>query len=203
VRDSAGAPVPGARLQAARMSPDEGEVFVTLADAEGRYALSLPGGLGYMLVVDAPPRPRAYRELAPEAQIADWNLEPPPPPRPADAEIKGFLADHAISLATLQPGSGTADLAPLKAMIGDARVVAIGEATHGSAEFFLLRHRLLELLAGELGFTVVAIEAGWADAFAADEYVFRGKGDPVKVLAGLRYWRCRPAWCRPALDAPL
>ena len=73
-------------------------------------------------------------------------------------------------------------------MIGDARVVAVGEATHGSAEFFLVRHRLLELLAGEMGFTVLALEAGWPDAPAADDYVLNGKGEPLKALSDLKYW---------------
>ena len=65
VRDSAGAPVPGARLQAVRVSPNEGEVFVALAGEDGHYSISLPGGLDYFLVVDAPPHPRTHRQISP------------------------------------------------------------------------------------------------------------------------------------------
>ena len=44
-------------------------------------------------------------------------------------------------------------------MIGDAHIVSLGEATHGTAEFFRMKHRLVEFLASEMGFTVFAIEA--------------------------------------------
>ena len=188
VRDAGGAPVPGARLLAPRLSENEGDVFVAFADPAGRYTLTLPAHFDHFLVVDAPPRPRAYQRIPARAQAVDFRLDPPPAPRPPDGELRASLARGAIPLSTLAPGSGTADLAPLKATIGDARVLAVGEATHGSAEFFHVRHRLLELLAGEMGFTVLAVEAGWADAFAVDDYVFRGVGDPEKALAGLRYW---------------
>jgi erythromycin esterase len=188
VRDSAGAVVPGARIQAARMSPDEGEVYVAMTDAGGGYSLSLPGGIDYFVVVDSLPRPRAYRQIAATAQSVDFQLEPAPAPRPSDAEIISSLAAQAIPIATLDPARGLHDLAPLRAMIGDARIVAVGEATHGSREFFLVRHRLLELLAGELGFTVLALEGGWSDAWALDDYVVDGKGDPLAALSNLYYW---------------
>lgn len=188
VRDSAGATVPGARIQAARLSPNEGEVYVAMTDAVGRYSLSLPGGMDYFVVVDSPPRPRAYRQIAATAQSVDFQLEPAPPPRPSDAEIISSLAAQAMPLTTLEPERGLHDLAPLRAMIGDARIVAVGEATHGSREFFLVRHRLLELLVGELGFTVLAIEGGWSDAWALDDYVVDGKGDPLAALSDLYYW---------------
>lgn len=188
VRDAGGAPVPGARLLAPRLSENVGDVFVAFADPAGRYTLTLPAKFGHFVVVDAPPRPRAYQQITPRPQVVDFRLDPPPAPRPPDGEIRAALARGAIPLTTLAAGSGTADLAPLKAAIGDARVVAVGEATHGSAEFFHVRHRLLELLAGEMGFTALAVEAGWADAFAVDDYVVRGVGDPEKALAGLHYW---------------
>jgi len=44
-------------------------------------------------------------------------------------------------------------------MIGDARIVALGEATHGTREFFLLKHRLVECPVAELEFSRFAIEA--------------------------------------------
>jgi erythromycin esterase len=59
---------------------------------------------------------------------------------------------------------------------------------HGSAEFRLLWHRLIELLTSELGFTTVALEAGWSDALPLDDYVTSGRGDPLKGLADLYYW---------------
>ncbi len=99
-----------------------------------------------------------------------------------------WLQERAISVATVQPGSGLADLLPLKAVIGGARIVALGEATHGTHEFYTMRHRIIELLVAEMGFTLLALEAPWPAARRIDEYVRSGTGDPATLLRGLRYW---------------
>lgn len=54
---------------------------------------------------------------------------------------------------------------PLKKVVGDARIVALGEATHGSREFFQLKHRMLEFLATLMGFTIFTIEASMPEAY--------------------------------------
>ena len=69
----------------------------------------------------------------------------------APAEVPAWIAAHAIRLESPAAGHGFADLQPLKRIIGDARIVALGEATHGTREFFQLKHRLLEFLATEMG----------------------------------------------------
>jgi protein-L-isoaspartate(D-aspartate) O-methyltransferase len=58
----------------------------------------------------------------------------------------------------------TADLAPLLERIGDARVVLIGEATHGTSEFYRMRNRISRALIEQMGFEFVAIEGDWPDA---------------------------------------
>src|SRR5262249_32481125 len=69
-----------------------------------------------------------------------------------------WLQKNAIAFKTERAESGLEDLQPLKAVIGDARIVALGEGTHGTAEFFRMKHRLVEFLASEMGFTIFAIE---------------------------------------------
>jgi erythromycin esterase-like protein len=64
-----------------------------------------------------------------------------------------------------------ADLAPLLDRIGDAQVVCLGEATHGTSEFYRMRDRITRALIEEKGFTVVAVEADWPDGERVDEYV--------------------------------
>lgn len=64
-----------------------------------------------------------------------------------------------------------ADLGPLLARIGDSTVVLIGEATHGSSEFYRLRARLTRELIVQKGFTIVAAEADWPDAAQIDRWV--------------------------------
>lgn len=109
-------------------------------------------------------------------------------PDATPSEVVDWLRARSIALATTEPGNGFADLEPLDALVGDARIVALGEATHGTREFFLLKHRVFEYLVSVLGFTVFAIEASWPDALAVDEYVRTGAGDPGVVLAGLGFW---------------
>src|SRR5262249_57840982 len=67
-----------------------------------------------------------------------------------------WLKANAIPLATAEPGSRFEDLEPLRATIGNARVVGLGEATHGTREFFQLKHRMIEYCVSQLGFTVIA-----------------------------------------------
>ncbi|MFW6331216.1 MAG: erythromycin esterase family protein, partial [Gemmatimonadota bacterium] len=64
-----------------------------------------------------------------------------------------------------------ADLAPLLQRIGDARLVLIGEASHGTSEFYRLRARITRELIERKGFRFVAAEADWPDAAEIDAYV--------------------------------
>jgi erythromycin esterase-like protein len=76
----------------------------------------------------------------------------------------------------------------LKSLIGDARIVSLGEATHGTREFFQLKHRLLEFLATEMGFTIFSIEANMPEAYRLNDYVLNGTGDPAELLRGMYFW---------------
>jgi erythromycin esterase len=91
-------------------------------------------------------------------------------------------------LDTVEAGHGFADMQPLKGVIGKARIVSLGEATHGSREFFQLKSRMLEFLVKEMGFNIFAIEATMPESFDINEYVMTGKGDPEKALAGIYFW---------------
>ncbi|QKY19967.1 erythromycin esterase family protein [Halolamina sp. CBA1230] len=101
--------------------------------------------------------------------------------------VRAGLRAHAHELGTCDP---TIDLAPdaLPAGIDDAAVVALGEGTHGTREFFRLKHRLLRWLVTEAGVRTFAMEANAPEARALDEYVVHGRGDPETGLAGLYFW---------------
>ncbi|GAA1966592.1 erythromycin esterase family protein [Kitasatospora viridis] len=92
------------------------------------------------------------------------------------------LARAAHPLRSTEPGSDTADLRPLGAMIGSAAVVGLGEATHGSHEFFALKERVFRYLVEEKGFTTFALEIGWPAGLRIDEYVQGGRGDARQVV---------------------
>jgi erythromycin esterase len=57
-----------------------------------------------------------------------------------------WVANHAVTTRSLDPQAPLDDLEPLGELIGDARVVGIGESAHYVREFYLLRHRLLRFL---------------------------------------------------------
>ena len=107
---------------------------------------------------------------------------------PASNDVITWLKSNAIPIDTCEPVSTLADLTALRDVIGTARVVALGEATHGTSEFFKLKHRLLEYLVSDLGFNVFAIEANFPEALRMNQYVLTGEGDPSKVLSGLHFW---------------
>jgi protein-L-isoaspartate(D-aspartate) O-methyltransferase len=64
-----------------------------------------------------------------------------------------------------------ADLGPLLQRIGNARIVLLGEATHGTAEFYRMRERISRELIDRKGFSFIAIEGDWPDAARIDHYV--------------------------------
>ena len=106
-------------------------------------------------------------------------------PKRADRK---WIRENAIPIETADPTSGHADLIPLKEMIGDSRIVALGEGTHGTSEFFKMKHRIVRYLAEEMDFTVFAIEANMPEARMVNRYVLTGEGDPKKALSGLYFW---------------
>jgi protein-L-isoaspartate(D-aspartate) O-methyltransferase len=89
----------------------------------------------------------------------------PAPPEPET------VPEHIAVAADQFDDLSTADLDGLLRRIGDAQVVCIGEASHGTSEFYRMRARITRALIKEKGFTVVAAEADWPDAAQVDAYV--------------------------------
>ena len=110
-----------------------------------------------------------------------------PPPEESGLDIS-WVTQNAVPFTTTSPGGDYADLARLGQMIGDARIVGLGEATHGTREFFQMKHRILEYLVREKGFDTFGIEATWAEANRLNHYVLTGEGDPRALLGNLYFW---------------
>jgi erythromycin esterase-like protein len=77
--------------------------------------------------------------------------------------------------------------------IGDSRVVLLGEATHGTHEFYRERARITRQLIQEKGFTTVAVEADWPDAYRVNRYV-RGMSDDTAADDALADFQRFPLW---------
>lgn len=94
----------------------------------------------------------------------------------------------------LHPLTGNAaDYDPLLDWIGDARLVLLGEASHGSHEFYQARMDITLRLVREKGFDAVAVEADWPDAHRLNCYV-RGRGSDVAANEALADFQRFPLW---------
>ena len=114
------------------------------------------------------------------------RLDAQPPTRSADALTAQAVANACERFDSIE----SADLAPLLARIGDARIVLLGEATHGTSEFYRMRERISRELIERKGFNFIAIEADWPDASRIDRYVRHAGHRPSQWSAFARF----PVW---------
>lgn len=103
-------------------------------------------------------------------------------------DITAWMKKDARPFETCAPSDKVTDLESLRRMVGNARIVALGEGTHGTREFFQLKHRITQHLATEMGFTVFAIEANLPEAWRVNDYVLGGQGDPRALIQGMYFW---------------
>ncbi len=183
IKDSTGAAVAKAEAHCLG-SFAGGDLFVVRSDGAGHYALRLPSEYHACRAVAGELRSPLV-SVAPGTARRDLLIHRP---APAPQPVVDWIRSQSIPLRTASAGQGFTDLAPLRDVVGSTRVVGLGEATHGTREFFQMKHRLLEYLVSELGFSVFAIEANWPESEAVDEYVRTGQGDPAKALDGLYFW---------------
>jgi erythromycin esterase-like protein/predicted phosphoribosyltransferase len=106
-------------------------------------------------------------------------------------------ADSALIKAlseTAYPLAGSArDYDPLVGRIGEARFALLGEASHGTHEFYCERAEITKRLITEKNFVAVAVEADWPDAYRLNRYV-RGASDDVDAVEALADFRRFPTW---------
>jgi erythromycin esterase-like protein len=101
-------------------------------------------------------------------------------------------SDDVRSLS--RPLRDSADLDPLLERIGDARIVAVGEASHGTHEYYAWRAALTRRLIDERGFGFVAVEGDWPDCYRVNRSVKLREGadeDPLDALDAFDRW---PTW---------
>ena len=100
---------------------------------------------------------------------------------------------EAVKHAALWFEHGRDGLAPLIDAIGDAKVVLVGEATHGTSEFYRIRADLTAALIEQKGFNIVAAEADWPDAYRVNRWVRHMSDDPDADIALSDFTRF-PRW---------
>src|SRR5438876_11857734 len=107
---------------------------------------------------------------------------------PAHDEIVSVIRDHARAAA-----AGRDAFAPLLERAREARLVLLGEASHGTHEFYARRAEITKRLIREHGFQGVAAEADWPDAHRVDRYV-KGRGSDTDADSALGDFQRFPAW---------
>src|ERR671939_278825 len=94
----------------------------------------------------------------------------------------------------VRPLAGAADdYDPLLEWVGDARFVLLGEASHGTHEFYRQRAEITKRLIKEKGFTAVAAEADWPDAYRVNRYL-RGRANDAEAVDALAGFKRFPTW---------
>jgi protein-L-isoaspartate(D-aspartate) O-methyltransferase len=124
-----------------------------------------------------------------------WAPEAAEPARVRHAPLTGAISEEKlvkrITGAAEPFGSiDTVDLVPLLERVGDARLVLLGEATHGTSEFYRMRERISRELIVKKGFRFIAIEGDWPDAARVDHYVRHLEYPPSEWTAFARF----PTW---------
>src|SRR6267378_18687 len=109
-------------------------------------------------------------------------------PTTTDAILTESLRETAHRLTGVSQ-----DYDPLIDRIGNARFVLLGEASHGTHEFYHERAQITQRLIKEKGFTAVAVEADWPDAYRVNRFV-RGMSDDVYAIEALEDFRRFPTW---------
>jgi erythromycin esterase len=110
---------------------------------------------------------------------------------PASEATVAWTRRNAIPIQIADNGDNTDDLRRYDSLFAGARVVGLGEGTHGTREFFQLKERFVKYLGAERGFGVFAIEANMPEARLVNAYVLGGPGDAKSLLAGLGFWTWR------------
>src|SRR5262249_42154501 len=110
----------------------------------------------------------------------------------ADAPPDEDLREEVRRLSS--PLSAPEDLDPLIERVGDARVVLLGEASHGTRDYYTWRTAITRRLLEEKGFSFVAVEGDWPDCYRVNRFVkdYPGSARPTdEALDTFRRW---PTW---------
>lgn len=123
-----------------------------------------------------------------------WKTASPRPQRAfgrrKESDKDAELAGRIVQVAEPFDSVDELPLDGLLERIGDRRIVLIGEASHGTSEFYRARQRITRALIEEKGFDFVAIEADWPDAARIDHYVRHAEYPPSEWQAFSRF----PVW---------
>ena len=104
------------------------------------------------------------------------------------AVVDALDAELAYPFQSADPELDDPQLMPLIDYLRDTKFVGLGEATHGTAEFFQLKDKLFRMLVTEAGFKAVIFEIPWGHALIVNDFVTKGIGTADEVIDQTYYW---------------
>jgi len=102
-------------------------------------------------------------------------------------ELIQELDKSIIEIRNISPDSSFDDINRLLPILKNTKIVGLGEATHGTHDFFVYKHRLIKLLTTQADFKVIIIEGDFTGSQIMNDYVLYGKGTLNEALLGVSY----------------
>jgi erythromycin esterase len=106
-----------------------------------------------------------------------------------NSEEKEYISKFIYPIKTFNPDEkDNSDLLILDKLIGDSKIVGLGESTHGSSEIYQMKYRMSEYLITHKNFNVFSLESNMPESFLMNQYIQEKKGDPKDILKGMYFW---------------
>jgi erythromycin esterase len=166
-----------------RYSDDEGDAFAVplqeVAELKGQFP---PSDRGFIVAIESSTLADSTERLGKSGGSATLKVKPMQTPTPA---VVDWVATHHVAVSGSDPTLPIDDLVPLLPALRKARLIGVGEATHGTHEFFQMKHRLLELLVARGSVRLFILEDEDTLCRAIDAYVQGGPGDVHEIMGNL------------------
>jgi erythromycin esterase len=180
VVDTRGTGLSDVRVRLMHWSSPTGRAYYTATSRDGSFLAEVPSG-SYDVMVDDPTHVSDFADTSDEQRIR--------------------LLAHERSAVERTPHLGVAPgvcapigsltLAKFASSLANVSVIGLGESTHGTKEYTTWRAEIISHLARSGGLAFVAMEAGWHDAKALDDYASHGVGSARAAVLQLDYWPWR------------
>lgn len=102
---------------------------------------------------------------------------------------KEYISKFIYPIKTFNPDEKDgSDLLILNRLIGNSKIVGLGESTHGSSEVYQMKYRISKYLIADKNFNVFSLEANMPESFLMNQYIQEKKGNPKDILKGMYFW---------------